>query len=132
MPAYREVFLEKDEPVAVQPSLEDVLRPGTEEDEVVARGLRRRAVEFQHCFTYSGGLTAARTFSRRHNSPLASLGVAGRGGLIPAVRACHVRKDKPAPVQSSLKDLLRAETQEDTAQPRRYCRFICSIFLEAK
>jgi hypothetical protein len=32
MPAYREIFLEKDEPPVVQPSLEDLLRPETEEE----------------------------------------------------------------------------------------------------
>ena len=36
MPAYREVFLEKDEPPVVQPSLEDLLRPETEEDEALS------------------------------------------------------------------------------------------------
>jgi hypothetical protein len=36
MPAYREIFLEKDEPPVVQPSLEDLLRPETEEDEALS------------------------------------------------------------------------------------------------
>src|SRR5215210_7055895 len=36
MPAYREVFLEKDEPPVIQPSLEDLLRPETEEDEALS------------------------------------------------------------------------------------------------
>jgi DNA-directed RNA polymerase subunit beta' len=33
MPAYREILLEKDEPPVVHPSLEDLLRPETEEEE---------------------------------------------------------------------------------------------------
>ena len=33
MPTYREIFLEKDEPPVVQPSLEDLLRPETEDEE---------------------------------------------------------------------------------------------------
>src|SRR6476619_1105785 len=39
MPAYREVFLEKDEPPVVQPSLEDLLRPETDEEEADALSL---------------------------------------------------------------------------------------------
>jgi len=36
MPAYRDVYLEKDEPVIVQPSLEDLLRPETEEEDALS------------------------------------------------------------------------------------------------
>ena len=36
MPAYREVFLEKDEPPVVQPSLEDLLRPETDEEDALS------------------------------------------------------------------------------------------------
>ena len=36
MPTYRDIFLEKDEPPVVQPSLEDLLRPETEEDEALS------------------------------------------------------------------------------------------------
>jgi DNA-directed RNA polymerase subunit beta' len=36
MPTYRDVYLEKDEPPVIQPSLEDLLRPETEEDEALS------------------------------------------------------------------------------------------------
>src|SRR6266852_1849271 len=36
MPAYREIFLEKDEPPVIQPSLEDLLRPETEEEDALS------------------------------------------------------------------------------------------------
>ena len=36
MPVYREVYLEKDEPPVVQPSLEDLLRPETEEEDALS------------------------------------------------------------------------------------------------
>ena len=36
MPTYREIFLEKDEPPVVQPSLEDLLRPETEEEDALS------------------------------------------------------------------------------------------------
>ena len=39
MPAYRDVYLEKDEPPVVQPSLEDLLRPETEDEEADALSL---------------------------------------------------------------------------------------------
>ena len=32
MPVYREVYLEKDEPIPVQPNLEDLLRAETDDD----------------------------------------------------------------------------------------------------
>ena len=46
MPVYREVCLEKDEPIPVQPNLEDLLRAETdaEDEEALPGGLRRRAV----------------------------------------------------------------------------------------
>jgi hypothetical protein len=48
MPVYREVYLEKDEPVPVQPYLEDLLRAETDDDaeEALSLGFRRRAVGF--------------------------------------------------------------------------------------
>ena len=39
MPTYRDVFLEKDEPPVVQPSLEDLLRPETDDEEADALSL---------------------------------------------------------------------------------------------
>ncbi|HUP49484.1 MAG TPA: DNA-directed RNA polymerase subunit beta', partial [Thermoanaerobaculia bacterium] len=36
MPTYRDIFLEKDEPPVVQPSLEDLLRPETEEEDALS------------------------------------------------------------------------------------------------
>ena len=36
MPTYRDVFLEKDEPAPVQPSLEDLLRPEGEEEDALS------------------------------------------------------------------------------------------------
>ena len=36
MPVYREVYIEKDEPPVVQPSLEDLLRPETEEEDALS------------------------------------------------------------------------------------------------
>ena len=36
MHVYRDVYLEKDEPPVIQPSLEDLLRPETEEDEALS------------------------------------------------------------------------------------------------
>jgi len=39
MPTYREIFLEKDEPPVIQPTLEDLLRPETDEEEADALSL---------------------------------------------------------------------------------------------
>jgi DNA-directed RNA polymerase subunit beta' len=36
MPAYRAIFLEKDEAPVIQPSLEDLLRPETEEEDALS------------------------------------------------------------------------------------------------
>jgi len=36
MPVYRNVFLEKDEPPVIQPSLEDLLRPETEDEDALS------------------------------------------------------------------------------------------------
>ena len=36
MPVYRDVYLEKDEPKVIQPSLEDLLRPETEEEDALS------------------------------------------------------------------------------------------------
>ena len=35
-PTYREIYLEKDEPVIVQPTLEDLLRPEAEEEDALS------------------------------------------------------------------------------------------------
>jgi len=35
-PTYRDIYLEKDEPVIVQPTLEDLLRPEAEEEDALS------------------------------------------------------------------------------------------------